>query len=131
MLWPAPTIVAGGSSFTMSFICDSMSPMRLLSAKCDDAPQSDVMVNFSGPGVAEPVRIEKARPDGGDSMTYVVGAALEVTGKGGGETEAGGAATGADVVVTGAAGAGAMTVDEDAPLVVTTVLARPVLEPSP
>ena len=53
VLWRAKTIVAGESSFTMSFIHDSMSPMRLLSKKCDDIPLSDVMVNFSGPGVAE------------------------------------------------------------------------------
>ena len=54
--WPATTIVAGGSSFTMSFTRASMSPMRLLSIECDDAPQCDVMVNIRGPGVAEPAR---------------------------------------------------------------------------
>ena len=64
VLWPATTIVAGGSSFTVSFIRDLMSPMRLLLTKGDDAPQSDVMVNFSGPGVAEPTRNEKSIPDG-------------------------------------------------------------------
>ena len=101
----------------MSFIRDSMSPMRLLSTKCDDAPQSDVMVNFSGSGVAEPARNEKPMLDGGDSMTYGVGAASEVTGVGGG--------------VTGAGGAGAMAVGEDVSLAMTVVLARPVLEPSP
>ena len=58
MLWPATTAVAGGSSFTMSFIRDSMSPMRLLSPKCDDAPQFEVMVSLSGPGVAEPAKNE-------------------------------------------------------------------------
>ena len=42
---------------------------------CDDAPQSDVMVNFSGPGVAEPARNEASMPVGGDSVTYGVGAA--------------------------------------------------------
>ena len=42
----------------MSFIRDSMSPIRFLSMKCDDAPESDVIVNFSGPGVAEPARNE-------------------------------------------------------------------------
>ena len=70
--WPATTIVASGSSFTISFIRDLMSPMRLLSTKCDDTPQSDVKVNFSGPGVAEPARDEKPMPDEGDSMTYGV-----------------------------------------------------------
>ena len=58
MLWPATIIVAGGSSLTMSFICDSLSPMRSLSTKCDDAPRSDVMVNFSRARVAEPARNE-------------------------------------------------------------------------
>ena len=43
---PATTIVAGGLSFTMLFIRDSMSTMRWLSTKCDDIPQSEVMVNF-------------------------------------------------------------------------------------
>ena len=42
----------------MSFISDSMLPMRLLSTKCDDASQSEAMVDFSGPGVAEPARNE-------------------------------------------------------------------------
>ena len=41
VLWPATTIVGGGSSFTMPFIRDSMSPIRLLSTKYDDALQSD------------------------------------------------------------------------------------------
>ena len=40
----------------MFFIRDSMSLMRLLSTKCDDTPQSDVMVNFNGPGVTEPAK---------------------------------------------------------------------------
>ena len=87
-LWPATTIVAGGSSFTMSFIRASMSPMRLLFTKCDDVLQSDVMGNFSEPGVAERTRNEKPMSDGGDPMTYSVGAAREVTGVGGGVTEA-------------------------------------------
>ena len=112
VLWPATTIVAGGSSFMMSFIRASMSPMRLLSTKCDEAPQSNVMVNFSGQGIVGPARNEKPMPDGGDSMTYRVGEASEVTEVGGGITGAG-----------GAAGAGAMAV--------TAVLARPELEPSP
>ena len=56
MLWPATTIVAGGSTFMISFIRDAMSPVRLLSTKCDDASQSKVMVNFSWPGVAELAR---------------------------------------------------------------------------
>ena len=43
----------------------------------------------------------------------------------------GGAATGVDGEVTGAAGAGAMTVGEDMPLAATAMLARPLLEPSP
>ena len=123
VLWPATTIVAGGSSFTMSFIRDSMSPIRLLSTKCDDAPQSEVVVNFSGPGVTESARNEKSMPDGGDSLTYGVGAASDLTGVGGAVNGAGGAAT-------GAAGAGAIT-GEDVPLTVIAVLARPVLEPSP
>ena len=130
MLWPETTIVAGGSSFMMFFIRDSMSPMRLLSTKCDSAPQSDIMVNFSGPGIAEPAKNENPMPDGGDSMTYGVGAAWEVTGVGGGKTGAGGAATRVDRGVTRAAGTEAITVDEDVPLAVTAVLARPVLEPS-
>ena len=97
-----------------------MFPIRLLSTKCDDAPQSDVVVNFSGPGVAEAARNEKPMPDGDDSMTYGVEAASEVTGVGGGVPGAG-----------GAAGPGAMTVGEDVPLAATAVLAQPVLEPSP
>ena len=56
--WPAPMVVASGSSLTISFICDSMSPMRWLSTKYDDASQSKVMVNFSGPGILEPARNE-------------------------------------------------------------------------
>ena len=47
-----------GSSLTMPFIHDLMSPMRLLSTKCDDAPQSDFIVNFSEPGAAELARNE-------------------------------------------------------------------------
>ena len=62
-------------------------------------------------------------PDGGDSLTYGVGAASDLTGVGGAVNGAGGAAT-------GAAGAGAIT-GEDVPLTVIAVLARPVLEPSP
>ena len=58
VLWPATTIFAGGSSFTLSFTRDSMSPMTLLSTKCDDAPQSDVMENFRGPEVPELTRKE-------------------------------------------------------------------------
>ena len=123
-LWPATTIVTGGSSFTLSFIRASMSPMRLLSTKCDDAPQSNAMVNFSGPGVAEPARNEKPMPDGGDSLAYGVGATSDLTGVGGTVNGEGGAAT-------GAAGAGAMAVREDMPLAVTVMLARPVLEASP
>ena len=57
-VWPATTIVAGGSSFTMFFVRDSMSPMRLVSTKCGDALQSNAMVNFSEPEVAEPTRNE-------------------------------------------------------------------------
>ena len=52
--WPATRIVAGGSSFSISFISNSMSSMKWLSTKCDDAPQFDVMVVFTGPGVVEP-----------------------------------------------------------------------------
>ena len=117
VLW---TIVAGGSSFTMSFFRDSMSSMRLLWTKCDDAPQSGIMVSFSGPRVAEPARDGTPMLDGGYSMTYGVGAASEVTRVGGGVPGAG-----------GAAGAGARTVGEDLLLAATAVLARPVLEPSP
>ena len=115
VLWPATTTVAGGSSFTMSFILDSKSPMRLLSKKCDDAPQPDVMVSFRGPGVVEPARNVKPMPDGGDSLTYGVGAASDLIGVGGAVNGAGGAATGVDgAVTTGAAGAWTMTVDKDA-----------------
>ena len=56
VLWLATMIAAAGSSFTMSFICDSMLPMRWLSTKWDDAPQSEVMISFSGPGVPKPAR---------------------------------------------------------------------------
>ena len=56
VLRPATTIVASGSSFTMSFIRASMSPMRLLSMECDHAPQCDIMVHIKGPGVPEPAR---------------------------------------------------------------------------
>ena len=66
------------------------------------------MVNFSGPGIAEPGRNEYSIPDRGDSMVlYGIRAAWEVTRAG---------------------WAGAMIVGEDVPLAVTTVLARPVLE---
>ena len=58
VLWLATTIVADGSSITMSFIHDSMSPMGLLSTKYDDALQPEIIVNFSGPGAVEPVRNE-------------------------------------------------------------------------
>ena len=58
VLWPARTIVAGGSNFTMSFIRGLMSPMRQLLMKCDGGPQSEVMVNFSGPGVPKLARNE-------------------------------------------------------------------------
>ena len=131
VLWPATAIVAGGSSLTMSFIRASMSPMRLLSTKCDDAPQSDVMMGFSTPGVAEPTRNEKPMPDGGDSMAYGVRVASDITEVGGAVNRAGWATTGVDGEVTGEAGAGVMTVGEDIPLVVTAVLPRPVFEPSP
>ena len=132
MLWPATTIVAGGLSFTMFFIRDSMSPMRLLPTKCDDAPQSVVMVNLIEPGVAEPARNEKPTPDEGDSLTNGVGAASGLTEVGRAVNGAGGAVTGVDgAVPTGEAGAGAMTGGVHVPLAVTAVLARPVLEPTP
>ena len=131
VLWPATTIVAGGSSLTMSFIRASMSPMRLLSTKCDDAPQSDVMIDFSGPGVAEPARNEKPMPDGGDSMTYGVRVASDVTEVGDEVNRPDWAATGVDGEVTGDPGAGAIAVGEDMSLVVAAVLPRPVFEPSP
>ena len=106
--------------------------MRLLLTKCDDAPHSDIMMNFSGPGVAEPARNEKPMPDGGDSLTYDVGAASDLTGVGGAVNGTGWAATGKDrAVATGKTGAGAITVGENVPLAVTAVLVRPVLEPSP
>ena len=117
VLWQARTIVAGGPSLTVSLIRDSMSPMRLLWTKCDDAPQSDIMVNFRGPGVAKPAKNETPMPDGGDSMTYGVEAASNLTGVG--------------EAVNGATRVGAMAVGEDVPLAVTAVLSRPVLEPSP
>ena len=106
------------------FIRNSISSTRLLSTKGDDARQSNVVVNFSGPGVAEPARNEKPMPDGGDSLTYIVGAAADLT-------AVGGAVNGAGEAATGAAGAGAMTAGGDVPLTVTALLARPVLEPSP
>ena len=56
MIMPAMTIGAGGSRLTMFFIRDSMTPMRLLLTKCDDALQFDVMANYSGPGELEPAR---------------------------------------------------------------------------
>ena len=37
---------------------DSMSPMRWLLTKCDDVPQSEDTVNFSGPEVADSERNE-------------------------------------------------------------------------
>ena len=112
----------------MSFIRDSMSPVRLLSTKCDDALQSEVMVNFSEPGVVESARNKKSMPYGGDSMTlYGVGEASEETGVGGAVAGAGEQATGVDGTVTGVAGVHTMTVDEDVPLAATAVLARPVL----
>ena len=114
VLWPAKTIVAGESSFTMSFIHNSMSSMKLLSKKCDDAPKSDVMVNFSGPGVAQLMTNEWPMPEGGDSIAYGVGTAWE-------GTRAGGAATRVDAAVTGGAGAGAMTVGDEVPLAMTIV----------
>ena len=90
------------------------------------------MVNFSGPGVTEPTRNEKQMPDGGDSLTYGVGAASDLIGVGRAVNGAGGAATGVDgAVTTGEAGAGAMTGGVHVPLAVTAGLARPVLEPSP
>ena len=71
-------------------------------------------------------------PDGGDLLTYGVGAASDITGVGGALNGAGRAATGVDGAVTiREAGAGAMTVCENVPLTVTAVFARPVLEPSP
>ena len=63
-------------------------------------------------------------PDRGDSLTYSVGAAADLT-------ALGGAVNGADEAATGAPGRGAMTVGGDVPLTVTALLARPVLEPSP
>ena len=70
-------------------------------------------------------------PDGGDSMTYGVGEAWEVTGVGGAVTGAGGAATRVDGAVTRVAGARARTVGKDLPLAMTAAWARPGLEPSP
>ena len=65
-------------------------------------------------------------PDGGDSTTlYGVRATWKVAGA---ETEA---VIGAAEAVTEATGAGAMTVGEDAPLAVTAVLTRHVLELPP
>ena len=45
-------------SLTMFFIHLLMSPMMRRSTKCDDAPLSKVMVDFSGPGAREPARNE-------------------------------------------------------------------------
>ena len=107
VLWPVTMIVAGGSSFTMFFIRESISPMTLLSTKCSDAPKSKVMVHFSGPGVAEPARNQKPMPDRDDSMAlYGVGVSCEVN---------------------EATGVGSMAAGEGVPLGVTAVLARPVL----
>ena len=64
-------------------------------------------------------------------MTYGVRAAWEVTGIGGAVTGAGRVANGIDGAVPEAVGVGVMIVGKDEPLVVTAVLARPVLEPSP
>ena len=92
--------------------------MSWLSTKFDDAPPSEVMMNFSGPGVAEPARKERPMPDGGDSMAlYDVGESWDVT-----ATDE--ALTGAGKVV---AGAGAMAGGEDVQLAVTL----PVLVSSP
>ena len=116
----------------MFFIRDSISPMRLLSTKCDDTPQFDVMVNFSGPGIAELAKNENPMPDGGNSLTYGVGEASDPIRVDGAVNGAGGAATEVDGAVTsGEAGAGAMAVGVDVPLAVNAVLARPVLESSP
>ena len=102
----------------MSYIHVSMSPIRLLSTKYDDTPQSDVMVTFSRPEVPELTRNKQTMPDGGDLRgLYRIEACSEITGP--------------DGAVTGAARAGAMTVGKDVPLVVTAVLAQPVLESSP
>ena len=65
------------------------------------------MVNFRGPGVAKPAKNEKPMPDGGDSMTYGVEVASNLTGVGG--------------AVNGATRVGAMAVGEDVPLAVTAV----------
>ena len=62
---------------------------------------------------------------------YDVGAAWEVTRAGGAVTAVGGAITRAARAITGAARTRAMIVGENVPLMVTTSLARPVLEPSP
>ena len=116
----------------MSFVRDLMSPMRLLSTKCNDAPQSNVMVDFSVSGVAEPARNETLMSDRGDSLTYDVRTASDQIGVGGAVDGASGAATGVDgAVTTGEAGEEAMNVGKDVPLAVTAVLARPVLETSP
>ena len=58
VLWPVTNFVAGESSFTVSFIHDSMSPMRLLSTEYIDVPQSEVIVHFSGPGVVASTKNE-------------------------------------------------------------------------
>ena len=80
VLWPVTTSVADGSSSMISFTHDSMSPMKRLSTKCDDAPQTKVMMNFSGPGVAEPAKNKESMPDGGGSVALNdVEAAWEVT----------------------------------------------------
>ena len=62
-------------------------------------------------------------------MTYGVGGDWQGPRVGGAVTEAGGATTEKDRVVTGAAGARAMTIAEDVSLAVTAMLARPLLEP--
>ena len=122
VLRPATTIVADGSSFTISFVSALMSPMRWLSKKCNDFPQSEGMISFSGPELAESAMHEKPMPDRGELMVLCgVGAAWGVIGVAGAVTRGGGAVTGAGGV-TGAGKAGAMIVVEDIPLVVTAVL---------
>ena len=78
VLWQAMTIVAGRSNFMISFIRDSMEPLRWLSMKCDATPRFEVTVNFSGPRVVKHAKNEWPMSNGGDLMAlYGVGAAWE------------------------------------------------------
>ena len=56
VLSPVTTIVANGSSFIISSICDSMPLMIRLSTNHNDARLFKIMISYSEPGVPEPAR---------------------------------------------------------------------------